>query len=95
MQELKAGVTDAAVEKHVPVYTVEGSHVHVVVGEPALVRLLSDFSCPKIHPTSGRSQMKQESITIISKRIKKKIRTADILYIIKSEYLSLIHLLDG
>ena len=30
MQELKAGVTDAAVEKHVPVYTVEGSHVHVV-----------------------------------------------------------------
>ena len=25
MQELKAGVTDAAVEKHVPVYTVEGS----------------------------------------------------------------------
>ena len=33
MQELKAGVTDAAVEKHVPVYTVEGSHVHVVVGE--------------------------------------------------------------
>lgn len=39
--------------------------------------------------------MKQEYITIISKRIKKKIRTADILYIIKSEYLSLIHLLDG
>ena len=39
--------------------------------------------------------MKQESITIISKRIKKKIRTADILYIIKSEYLSLLHLLDG
>ena len=33
MQELKAGVTDAAVEKHVPVYTVEGNHVHVVVGE--------------------------------------------------------------
>ena len=33
MQELKAGVTDAAVEKHVPVYTVAGNHVHVVVGE--------------------------------------------------------------
>ena len=33
MQELKAGVTDAAVEKHVPVYTIEGSHVHVVFGE--------------------------------------------------------------
>ena len=39
--------------------------------------------------------MKQEHITIISKRVKKKIRRADILYIIKSEYLSLIHLLDG
>ena len=33
MQELKAGATGAAVEKHVPVYTVEGNHVHVVVGE--------------------------------------------------------------
>ena len=33
MQELKAGVTDATIEKHVPVYTVEGNHVHVVVGE--------------------------------------------------------------
>ena len=30
---IKSGVTDAAVEKHVPAYTVEGSHVHVVVGE--------------------------------------------------------------
>ena len=39
--------------------------------------------------------MKQEYITIISKRMKKKIRIADILYIIKSEYLSLIHLIDG
>lgn len=39
--------------------------------------------------------MKQESITIISNRMKKKIRIADILYIIKSEYLSLIHLIDG
>ena len=39
--------------------------------------------------------MKQEYIIIISKRVKKKIRTADILYIIKSEYLSLIHLIDG
>ena len=39
--------------------------------------------------------MKQESITIISKRMKKKIRIADILYIIKSEYLSLLHLIDG
>ena len=33
MAELKAGVTDAAVRKHVPEYTIEGSQVHVVVGE--------------------------------------------------------------
>ena len=33
MHELKAGVTDAAVEKHVPVYTVDKQHVHVVVGK--------------------------------------------------------------
>ena len=33
MPELKAGVTDAAVEKHVPVYTLDGNLVHVVVGE--------------------------------------------------------------
>lgn len=39
--------------------------------------------------------MKQEYITIISKRVKMQIRRADILYIIKSEYLSLIHMLDG
>ena len=31
MQELKAGVTDAAVEKHVPVYTLDGNLVHVVL----------------------------------------------------------------
>ena len=24
---------DATIEKHVPVYTVEGNHVHVVVGD--------------------------------------------------------------
>lgn len=33
MKELIAGKTDAAVEKHVPVYTVAGNHVHVAVGE--------------------------------------------------------------
>ena len=43
MQELKAGVTDAAVEKHVPVYTVEGNHVHVVVGETKHPMLEEDF----------------------------------------------------
>jgi superoxide reductase len=32
MEELIPGTTDAAVEKHVPVYTVEGSKVSVKVG---------------------------------------------------------------
>lgn len=32
MEELVAGTTDAAVEKHVPVYTVNGNTVKVVVG---------------------------------------------------------------
>lgn len=32
MQELVPGTTDAAQEKHVPVYTVEGNRVHVKVG---------------------------------------------------------------
>ena len=33
VHELIPGTTDASVEKHVPVYTVEGSTVHVKVGE--------------------------------------------------------------
>ena len=33
MHELIPGTTDASMEKHVPVYTVEGSTVHVKVGE--------------------------------------------------------------
>jgi superoxide reductase len=32
MQELIPGVTDASVEKHVPVWTVEGNRVHVRIG---------------------------------------------------------------
>lgn len=32
MSELKAGVMDGAYEKHVPVYTIDGSKVHVTVG---------------------------------------------------------------
>ncbi len=32
MQLLAAGTTDAALEKHVPVYTVENDTVHVKVG---------------------------------------------------------------
>lgn len=33
MQEIVAGTTDAAVEKHVPVFTVDGDKVSVKVGE--------------------------------------------------------------
>lgn len=33
MQELKAGTTDAALEKHVPAVQVDGSSIHVTVGE--------------------------------------------------------------
>ena len=33
MQELQAGIEDGAVEKHVPVYTVEGDLVHVEEGK--------------------------------------------------------------
>ena len=33
MAELKAGVTDAAVEKHVPVYEVKDNKVYVTVGD--------------------------------------------------------------
>jgi len=33
MKELQAGIEDAAFEKHIPVYTVEGDTVHVFVGE--------------------------------------------------------------
>ena len=32
MQEIIPGSTDAALEKHVPVFTVEGNTVHVTVG---------------------------------------------------------------
>ena len=33
MKELQAGIEDAAFEKHIPVYTVEGDTIHVFVGE--------------------------------------------------------------
>ena len=32
MKEIVPGTTDASIEKHVPVYTVEGNKVHVTVG---------------------------------------------------------------
>ncbi|MCI8828781.1 MAG: desulfoferrodoxin [Ruminiclostridium sp.] len=32
MKEIIPGTTDAAAEKHIPVYTVEGNQVHVTVG---------------------------------------------------------------
>ena len=35
MQEIVPGTTDAATEKHIPVYTVEGNKVIVTVGEVA------------------------------------------------------------
>ena len=35
MQEIIPGTTDAAAEKHVPVYTVDGNKVTVTVGEAA------------------------------------------------------------
>lgn len=35
MKELVAGSTDGAVEKHVPVVTIEGNRVHVAVGSVA------------------------------------------------------------
>ena len=33
MNELVAGTTDAAAEKHIPAYTLEGNQLHVVIGE--------------------------------------------------------------
>ena len=48
MQELKAGVTDAAVEKHVPVYTVEGNHVHVL-SERQNIQCLKSISLSGSH----------------------------------------------
>lgn len=33
MKELIAGETDAALEKHVPTYTLDGNQLHVVIGE--------------------------------------------------------------
>ena len=48
MQELKAGVTDAAVEKHVPVYTIEGSHVHAW-SERQNIQCLKSISLSGLH----------------------------------------------
>ena len=48
MQELKAGVTDAAVEKHVPEVTVDGTVVTAVVGStihPMTEEHLIQFIC--------------------------------------------------
>lgn len=46
LREMRAGVTDAATEKHVPVYTVDGNTVSVVVGDvkhPMLEEHLINF----------------------------------------------------
>ncbi len=48
MEKLVAGTTDAAVEKHVPVATVEGNAVHVQVGSvehPMTPEHLISFIC--------------------------------------------------
>ena len=45
MHELIPGTTDASVEKHVPVYTVEGSTVHVKVGEAEHPMLPEHYIC--------------------------------------------------
>ena len=49
LKSWKEKLTDAAVEKHVPVYTVEGSHVHVVVGETKQFRYNSNICCVLIY----------------------------------------------
>ena len=43
LKELEAGVTDAAVEKHVPVYTVTGDTVDAAVGSAAHPMLEKHF----------------------------------------------------
>ena len=61
MHELKAGVTDAAVEKHVPVYTVDGNRVHVVVGEtkhPMLEEHFIEWITLNINQGIYRKQLK-------------------------------------
>lgn len=52
MHELIPGTTDASVEKHVPVYTVEGSTVHVKVGE-AEHPMLDEHYIPLIAAVTG------------------------------------------
>jgi len=53
MHELIPGTTDASLEKHVPVYTVEGSTVHVKVGEvehPMLPEHYIEWISKELHP---------------------------------------------
>ena len=52
MKELKAGVTDAAQEKHVPHLTLEGSTLHVKVGE-TLHPMTSEHYIQTIRSTAG------------------------------------------
>ena len=59
-------MTDAAVEKHVPVYTVEGSHVHVVVGEtkhPMLEEHFIEWITIKYKPGNIQKTVKSRSGT--------------------------------
>ena len=50
MHELIPGTTDASMEKHVPVYTVEGSTVHVKVGEAEHPMLSEHYIEWILHP---------------------------------------------
>ena len=49
MQELKAGVTDAAVEKHVPVYTIEKAVMFMSWSERQNIQCLKNISLSGLH----------------------------------------------
>ena len=57
MKELVPGTVDAAVEKHIPVHSVEGNLVKVFVGStehPSLNIILSGYLCRRNRETSGK-----------------------------------------
>ena len=58
MQKIEAGTTDASVEKHVPVYTVEGNIVTVTVGSVAHPMLPEHFIEWIALKTKGGNQRK-------------------------------------
>lgn len=63
MEELKAGVTDGALEKHVPAVTVSGNTVHVQVGSvehPMLAEHYIMFIAAEAGDTFFRKDLKPE-----------------------------------